>query len=145
MGPEFSLLPPDLIGRASLRGQEYAWVPDDIPALIEAAHQANLVNIGGQLQFRFSGGETCECYWVQVDTYKSVSKLLPWPERVRLTAEVAHEAFSKLPSDWDFAVEGRKAFGDQFGAVERIGEDPMKSACFVWYILSEERAAAKNL
>lgn len=145
MRPEFSFLPPDLIGRASLRGQEYAWVPDDIPALIEAAHKANLVNIGGQLQFRFSGGETCECYWVQVDTYKSVPKHLSWSDRVRLTAEAAHEAFAKLSSEWDFATEGRKAFGDQFGAVERLGGDPMKSACFVWYVLSEQRAATQSL
>ena len=79
-------LPPVLLGRASLVGNEYAWRVDDIPNVIEAARAANLVSIGGQLQFRLPDGGTCECYWVQVDTYQSVDRALPWKVRVERTA-----------------------------------------------------------
>ena len=53
-------LPHDLLQRASLRGSEYAWPIEDIPKVIEAARQANLASIGGQLQFRLPDGGTCE-------------------------------------------------------------------------------------
>src|SRR5258708_4550498 len=61
-----SRLPQHLIERASKRGRELAWSLDDIPEVIEAARDANLVSVGGQLQFRFQDGTTCECYWVEV-------------------------------------------------------------------------------
>jgi hypothetical protein len=70
-------LPADILQRASLRGGEYAWLIKDVPSVIAAAKRANLVNIGGQLQFRIPDEGTCECYWVNVDTYRSVSKDLP--------------------------------------------------------------------
>jgi hypothetical protein len=44
-----SALPPDLLARALLAGNEYAWPLADIPAVIEAARAANLVSVGGQL------------------------------------------------------------------------------------------------
>jgi hypothetical protein len=82
-------LPHQILRRASLRGNEYAWPIEDICKVIEAAHQANLASIGRQLQFRLPDGGTCECYWVEVDTYKSVSASVPWQERVEQTAAVA--------------------------------------------------------
>jgi hypothetical protein len=69
-------LPAEILTKGSLRGGEYAWRVDDIPLVIDAAREAGLVSIGGQLQFR--GPEfTCECYWVEVDTYKAVPSDLP--------------------------------------------------------------------
>ena len=59
-------LPSKLVGRASLRGREHAWSLDDIPNVIEAAREAQLISIGGQLQFRLPDGGTCECYWIEV-------------------------------------------------------------------------------
>jgi hypothetical protein len=53
---EEGALPPDIISRASLRGNEYAWPVETIPEVIEAARPNALVNIGGQLQFRFADG-----------------------------------------------------------------------------------------
>ena len=108
MRPTESRLPLDILQRASLRGNGYAWPIEDIPKVIEAARQASLASIGGQLQFRRPDGGTCECYWIEVDTYKSVPTSLPWGERINQTAAVARADFSRLLSKFDFAAEGRR-------------------------------------
>ena len=76
------LLPEEVLARATLVGSEYAWPLTDIPMVIEAAKIANLLNIGGQLQFRGPEIGIWECYWVEVDTYKEIDPNLPWTERV---------------------------------------------------------------
>ena len=132
-------LPKDLLDRASLRGKEYAWRVDDIPEVIEAARRAGLVSIGGQLQFRLPDGGICECYWVEVDTYRSVSKELPWTERVARTADVASADFTRLASEYDFLEEGRRAF--RMGQVEHRDESPAEMMWFVWYVLDADEEA----
>src|SRR5688572_7821855 len=96
-----SQLPPEILAIGTLIGNEYAWPVNDIPAVIEAARRSNLVNIGGQLQFRMPGA-TCECYWVQVDTFKVVPQDLPWAERVAKTADAAIYYFNQLQAEIDF-------------------------------------------
>lgn len=123
--PEHAL-PPEILQRASRRGNEYAWRIQDIPDVIAAARAANLISTGGQLQFRLQGGGTCECYWVDVDTYKSVDKALPWRERVSRTAEVALRDFEELQQRYDFIAEGRVGFAEH-----------LDSMCFVWYVRGE--------
>jgi hypothetical protein len=130
-------LPPDILQRASLAGNEYAWRIQDIPDVITAARVANLISVGGQLQFRLPDGGTCECYWVDVDTYKSVDKALPWTERVSRTAEVALCDFEALQQRFDFIAEARVGFKPYLDALVAEGRDPANSMCFVWYVLSE--------
>lgn len=130
-------LPPDILKRASRAGNEFAWHIQDIPEVISAARTANLINIGGQLQFRLPEGGTCECYWVGVDTYKSVDKALTWTERVRLTAEVALRDFENLQQRYDFVAEGRVGFATYLDALIAKGRSPANSMCFVWYVQSE--------
>jgi hypothetical protein len=77
-------LPAEILAKASLRGNEYARRVDDIPLVIAATQAMGLVNIGGQLQFR-GPDFTCECYWVQVDTYQAVAREPPFETRVHLT------------------------------------------------------------
>ena len=134
MRPTELRLPHAILQRASLRANEYAWPIEDIPNVIEAARQADLASIGGQLQFRLPDGGTCECYWVEVDTYKSVPASLPWQERVDQTAAVALAVFSHLLSKFDFVTEGRRSFAEHFKRVEAEGGDPVKTMCFVWYL-----------
>jgi hypothetical protein len=134
-------LPKQILDRASLRGKEYAWRIADIPAVIEAARKAGFVNIGGQLQFRIPDGGTCECCWVNVDTYKAVSKVLPWNERVNKTADAALAEFTRLASQYDFLEEGRRAFGAHLKKIEERGESPTEAMCFVWYLLDAQEAA----
>lgn len=135
------LLPDDLLERATLRGNEYAWRVDDIPKVIEAAREANLVSIGGQLQFRFADGGTCDCYWIDVDTSRTVSSSLPWPERVIRAAEAALSDFQELRASYDFLAEGRTAFAHEFETREADGGDLAAAMCFVWYVTTPAEEA----
>lgn len=133
-----TLLPKELIARASLRGREYAWPISDIPKVIEAARSCGLVSIGGQLQFRFPDGPTCECYWVEVDTYKAMpAGIASWSDRVALSAEAAKATFEKLLETYDFVEEGRKAFAQAFSDFEKSSQDASGAMCFVWYLKAE--------
>jgi len=138
-----SLLPDHILKRANLQGNEYAWRPSDIPEVIEAARAANLVSIGGQLQFRFPDGGTCECYWVDIDTFKSVPVDLPWQERVTRTADAALREFRAVAAQYDFLAEGRSAFTKYFEEFESTGGEPADAMCFVWYVESEQEAVKR--
>ena len=133
-------LPHEVLALASLRGKEYAWRFDDLPAVIEAARHAGLLNIGGQLQFRFPDA-ICECYWVEVDTYTAVSTELPWSTRVTKAADIALSHVAHLASTYDFIKEGRQNFPTQIAAAEARGENPADAMCFVWYVVNAEEDA----
>jgi hypothetical protein len=138
-------LPAEVLARASLRGNEYAWRIEDIPDVIEAARLSNFISIGGQLQFRLPDGGTCECYWVEVDTCKSVNKELPWRERVARSAEAALRDFQALQGRFDFVAEGRTGFASYLDTLVAQGRDPADAMCFVWYVMSEADARARDL
>src|SRR5947209_2773874 len=138
------LLPADIISRATLRGNEFAWPVSDIPAVIEAAKLENLVNIGGQLQFRIPNGGTCECYWVDVDTYKTVPTDLPWADRVSCTASTAIAEFQQLCDKYDFVAEGRSAFAAHLEEFEAQGGDINEALCFVWYVEAETGGGGRH-
>jgi hypothetical protein len=133
----YARLPAPILHRASLRGNEYAWPVTDIPLVIGAARDAGLISVGGQLQFRLPDNGTCECYWIEVDTYKAVPKELPWDERVLRTADVALGDFAELRSSYDFLEEGKQAFGSHLKTIEDNGIDPAETMCFVWYLLDQ--------
>jgi hypothetical protein len=137
-------LPEDVIVRATLRGNEYAWRVGDIPTVIEAAKSANLINVGGQLQFRIPEGGTCECCWVEVDTYKEVSADLLWADRVSATAASALSQFRRLCTDCDFVAEGRTSFGEHLREFEAQGGDLNEALCFVWFVEGQKEAAARQ-
>ena len=143
MASSETLLPAPLLERATLRGNERAWPIGDIPEVIEAARLAELVSVGGQLQLRFPGGGTCECYWVEVDTFKSVSPDLPWHERVEQTASVARSQFQDLLDRYDFIAEGRSAFDKYMDEFEASGGELNDALCFVWYVEAKEDAAER--
>jgi hypothetical protein len=129
-------LPAEILAKASLRGDEYAWRADDIPLVIDAAREASLVNIGGQLQFR-GPDFTCECYWVEVDTYKAIAGDLPFEVRVDLTAKAARDAFDQLRREVDFLAEGRTAFVEVLNRYEEEGGALSDVIWFVWYVSSK--------
>ena len=99
--------------------------------MIEAASEANLLNIGGQLQFIPPQIGVCECYWIEVDTNKTVSAKLPWNKRVQLSAESALAQFKKLKATKDFTKEGRDAF------TQLVDIDLEQTMCFVWYLSTD--------
>jgi hypothetical protein len=124
-------LPQDLLRRASLGGNEYAWRLDDIPTVIEAARAAGLVNRGGQLQFRIPGS-TCDAHWVSVYPYRSMSKRLAWDELVECTAVETRARFYDLYLEHDFLAEIRQGFGEIVDGYRAAGHDPEAAICFVW-------------
>jgi hypothetical protein len=134
MGALETRLPKELLERGSLRGNEYAWQVSDIPQVIEAARLAGLINVGGQLQFRIPDGGVCECYWVEVDTFKSVSADLPYQEKVSRSAEVALADLAGLASKFDFLEEGRRSFESHLKLAEENGAVLADMMCFVWYV-----------
>ena len=136
-------LPQELIERATLRGNEYAWRLDDIPLVIQAAKNANLVNLGGQLQFRIPEIGTCELHYVEVRTHYAVPETLPWAERVEKSALVAMEQFRNLPREYDFIHEGRLGFGRYLSEAEANGLSLKEVMCFVWYLLADEADGGK--
>ena len=131
-------LPAELLSRASLHSGEYAWPLSEIPTVIDAARIANLLNVGGQLQFRLPDEGVCECYWVEVDTYLRVSKEQPWETRVEAAAADALSAFNQLSNEYDFLAEGQRGFAQHLDALRAAGRDPQDAMCFVWYALSAE-------
>jgi hypothetical protein len=71
--------------------------------------------------------------------------VLPWQERVTRTAEVALRDFQALQSRVDFIAEGRVSFARQLDALVAQGRDPADSMYFVWYVMSEADAKARDL
>ncbi|GLR47199.1 hypothetical protein [Sphingomonas astaxanthinifaciens] len=138
-----TLLPDHLLERATRRGNERAWPIHDIPEVIEAARQADLVSVGGQLQLRFPEGGTCECYWVEVDTFKSVSPNLPWLERVEQTAAAARSQFQRLLDKYDFTAEARSSFGKYMDEFVAKGGDINDAIYFVWYLAAQQDASER--
>jgi hypothetical protein len=136
------MLPPDLLARATLRGNEYAWPLDDVSRVIHAARKTNLVNLGGELQFRFPDLGTFECHWVEVETHNSASSSLPWPERVALSADAALRDFAELRRTVDFLKAGQDGFPNQFAEATANGLNPEQFMCFVWYLQTEEESLA---
>ncbi|RIJ31292.1 hypothetical protein [Henriciella algicola] len=117
-------LPKAILEKSSLRGLEYAWHPDDIPEVIEAARVAGLKSLGGQLQFRLPDA-TCEIYWIEVDQFGT--EVDP-DEAARRTLAQFHAIYSK--DSW--FREGRT-----FPAVreyEKAGGNLNAAMCFVWYL-----------
>lgn len=138
--PPEAALPEHLRERGNLRGKEWAWPIGDIPAVIEAARHEGLVSLGGQLQFRFPNGGTCELHWIEVNTFRAVPLDLPWQERVEQTAAVALSQFHALQERYDFLAEGQFSFGRHFDGFRASGGDPREAMCFVWYL----EAPSKN-
>jgi hypothetical protein len=126
-------LPAEILVRATKSGKEFAWPIEDIPQVIEAARQENLLNLGGQLQFILPDG-ICELYWIEVDPLKKVPETLSWRDKVECSASEALAAFDTLRKERDFIAEGRKAFPDYLAKYEKAGgilNDVMR---FVWYV-----------
>jgi hypothetical protein len=138
-------LPSNLLQRASLLNDEYGWALADIPAVIEAARDGELLNVGGTLQFRIPqkfGGHNCDCYWVSVNTYESVPEDRRWGERVVKAAQTALADFLHLRIKYDFIKEGMVEYAAELKAAEAQGAKLEDLMYFAWHALDANEEAA---
>lgn len=133
MIPEYHL-PPAILEKASVRGREYAWPLNDVEAVVAAARECNLANLGGQAQFRVPEG-TCELYWLQVGSTPHLPNE-SWREYVSRSAEEVARGFQDLCARKNFVQEGI----DNFSFLRELqarGVDLGQYLCFVLYFEAE--------
>jgi len=132
-----SKLPADILAKADFRFNEYAWRVEDLPEVIAAAADMNLLNLGGQLQIRTTEA-IGECYWVATDPCANVPEDLPWEVRVRMAAELSLRDLAEIQTEFDFAQEITDAFPDPVAAFIASGGDLKSAIWFAWYVAEEE-------
>ena len=105
-------LPNTLLQKASLRGNEYAWLLRDIPEVINTAEHLGLINQGGQLQFRIPDA-TCEAKEIEVDSFgvKDYSKAAIRC-RDAFNAVISKHDFRARARDWKILRDFEKQGGD---------------------------------
>lgn len=130
-------LPPEIIERADTRGPELAWRVSDIPAVIEAAERASLLNLGGDLQFKAPSGALGEPIGMYVDTQR-VPDDVPWEDQVREAAKVALADFLSLQERFDFTKLAREDYPTIVAEVTSVGGDPGQVVFFRWLVADEE-------
>jgi hypothetical protein len=128
-----SRLPADILARADLRHNEYAWRVEDLPAVIEAAKTLNLLNLGGQLQLR-TAEAIGEVYWVAVDPCQNVPEDLPWDVRVRMAADFSLRDLAEIQAEFDFLQELRDAFPEPVEKLLAGGGKLEEALWFTWYV-----------
>jgi hypothetical protein len=129
-------LPAHILAKADFQHGEYAWRIKDIPEVVKAAADMNLLNLGGQLQVRIPG---CigECDWVDADPAAMVPPDLPWEVRVRMAAELSHQEMADLQQHFDFHQQIREAFPAHVEPYLASGGKIEDATWFVWYVMDE--------
>lgn len=131
MGERF--LPPEILQRATLRGNEYAWSLKDVPDVIAAARSCGLATLGGNIQFRIPEG-TCDLYWLTVES-SSRSEGEAWPTYVVRSAEEVLVQLERVQAHSDFTTEARNF--EILAAKQASGENLNEFLCLVLYFNTE--------
>ena len=131
-----SRLPTEILAKADLRHNEYAWRVEDLPAVIAAAKALNLLNLGGQLQLR-TAEAIGEVYWVAVDPCQNVPEDLPWDVRVRMAADFSLRDLAEIQAEFDFIQELRDAFPEPVAKLQEAGGKLEDALWFAWYVEAE--------
>lgn len=134
-----SKLPREIRARCvySTPGGEYAWRLEDIPAVIDAARDAALFNLGGVLQFFTPDGEIHEATWVDVDVGDPPDKLKTWEDQVDWAAVTARKRFREATDHAKLVQGGRDAF-EELRELEEKGVDLSTLMCFQWSVSDEK-------
>ena len=125
-----SLLPRDVLNRADVRGNEYAWPRGDLARVFAAAQAAGLASRGGQVQLRLPDG-TCELYWQNFDV-EGQRPGESWEGFVARSRHDVEVALSRLPPDEALLREGLEQF-DFLREQAAQGVDLAAALCFVCY------------
>jgi hypothetical protein len=127
-------LPAEIVARADLRSNELAWHPADIPAVIEAARQAKLISMGGDLQIRAPSGLWGEP--VGAGFSIELADDLPWETQVEETAAAGLAAFLSFQERFDFEAIARESFPTLVAEVA----DAKDVIFFSWSVADEQVA-----
>lgn len=134
--PSEGRLPPEVLGKASLRGNEYAWRLADVAHAVAAGRDAGLATLGGQVQFRTPDG-ICELYWLNSDADDRRPDE-DWPNYVARSADQVLRGFAGMVAGADFVAEGVLHFG-HLAELRSLGHELKE---YLWFALSfcdEER------
>ena len=124
----------ELTEKADLRGNEYAWRPQDFPAVIAKARELGFGCLGGQFQFR-APGATCEMYWLSADPDERMPGELWADYSVRSCTQTA-DRFKLVLASTDFLAEARR-----WPDVPQLADpaaSPLDHLCFVAYFIGEQ-------
>src|SRR5262245_4241167 len=99
------LLPPSILAKATLRGNEYAWPFASVEETISAARASGLATVGGQAQFRLPDG-ICEMYWLKADASDRRAGE-QWQEFVSRSAQEVLTTFKEKVVSADYLAEVR--------------------------------------
>jgi hypothetical protein len=120
-------LPSDVREGATLRGNEYGWLPTSFPDALVRAEAHGFGCLGGQFQFRLDDGSTCEMYWLNADSKDRMPEE-SWDDYRRRSCSEVREKFERLISSTDFRKEA-SAWGLGDAAADRL--------VFVAYFVTE--------
>jgi hypothetical protein len=123
-----SRLPPAVLGKATLRGSEYAWAFADVPEAIVAAREVGLATVGGVAQFRIPEG-TCELYWRCADA-RERKPGEQWNAYADRSADEVTAGVRALPVS-ELVAEGVQ--WKEIAALCAAGVDVTRYLCFVLY------------
>ncbi|RYE72328.1 MAG: hypothetical protein EOO81_03655 [Oxalobacteraceae bacterium] len=99
-------LPSELTERADSRGNEFAWRPQDFPAIAVKARELGYGCLGGQFQFR-APGATCEMYWLNADPAERMGAE-SWADYSARSCTQTLDRFKRVVADTDFLAEARR-------------------------------------
>ena len=102
-----SMLPPDVLAKAIISGNEYGWRRQDVFQAIAAATSVGLAILGGQVQFILPEG-TCELYWMDYDPADRKPDE-PWQSYVTRSGEETALALQRVMTK-DLVQEGINHF-----------------------------------
>jgi hypothetical protein len=120
-------LPADVLEGATVRGNEYGWVPTSFPIALARAEAHGFACLGGQFQFRLRDGSTCEMYWLHADSTDRMPEE-SWRAYCHRSCSEVLKTFQRLILETDFAKEA---------ASWSFQNDPLKDLIFVSYFVTE--------
>jgi hypothetical protein len=125
----------ELLQKASVRGNEFAWKKEDVIHVILSAKESRLASIGGQVQFRFPDGY-CELYWINFDSGDRKEDEL-WDDYVTRSADEVIKEFNRINREFDLLDEGYRSFQFLKDKVEKEGVALGDYLCYVMYFNDE--------
>ncbi len=120
-----------VLERAHADRFELAWRPLDIPAVIDAIRDADLVSLGGDPQFRFPDGSVAELPDHGIDITCVENTRLSWARQVTDSANEAMSLIGEISPE-ALVEQGWSRFYLAFSEQKAAGFDPADHLYITW-------------